>query len=381
MKIYLIAVEPSADQLGADLIKELRASGADISFAGIGGPKMQAAGVPSQMNIHGLAILGITEALKRLPFVYRKISEAARRIEDVNPDAVICLDSYGFMIRLAERLRKRGFEKTLIKYVAPQVWAMRPSRAKRVARLFDGLLTLHPFEAKYFTPLGLPTHYVGNAVYDVDYMAGDAEAIRTRYKLGDRPILSVYFGSRSSEVARLAKPFADTVVALKQAIPNLAVISPVADSVAKDVGAAAGADPHLNEIILLPETAKLDAMACATAALACSGTVTTQLACAGIPTVVAYRLSRVSYLIIRSLIKLKYISMVNIAADKELMLEFVQSAVKGDDLAKALHHYLTDTKKRAAASGALISQTDDLRGPKDVTASARAAQAILELLV
>jgi len=128
MKIYLIAVEPSADQLGADLIKELRASGADISFAGIGGPKMQAAGVPSQMNIHGLAILGITEALKRLPFVYRKISEAARRIEDVNPDAVICLDSYGFMIRLAERLRKRGFEKTLIKYVAPQVWAMRPSR-------------------------------------------------------------------------------------------------------------------------------------------------------------------------------------------------------------------------------------------------------------
>jgi len=120
----------------------------------------------------------------------------------------------------------------------------------------------------------------------------------------------ISFGSRSSEVARLAKPFADTVVALKQAIPNLAVISPVADSVAKDVGAAAGADPRLNEIILLPETAKLDAMACATAALACSGTVTTQLACAGIPTVVAYRLSRVSYLIIRSLIKLKYISMV-----------------------------------------------------------------------
>jgi len=347
MKIYLIAVEPSADQLGADLIKELRALGADISFAGIGGPKMQAVGVPSQMDIHGLAILGITEALKRLPFVYRKISEASRRIEDANPDAVICLDSYG-----------------LIKYVAPQVWAMRPSRAKRVARLFDGLLTLHPFEAKYFTPLGLPTHYVGNAVYDVDYMAGDAAAIRTRYKLDDRPILSVYFGSRSSEVARLAKPFADTVVALKQTIPNLAVISPVADSVAKDVGAAAGADPRLNEIILLPETAKLDAMACTTAALACSGTVTTQLACAGIPTVVAYRLSGVSYVIIRSLIKLKYISMVNIAADKELMLEFVQSAVKGEALADALRPFLIDTKKRAAASGALISQTDDLRGPK-----------------
>ena len=380
MKLYLIAVEPSADQLGADLVKELRALGADITFAGIGGPKMQAAGIPSQMDINGLAILGITEALKRLPFVYRKISEAAERIESTQPDAVICLDSYGFMIRLAERLRKRGFDKTLIKYVAPQVWAMRPSRAKRVARLFDELLTLHPFEAEYFTPLSLPTHYVGNAVYDTDYRAGDAQAIRGQYNLGDRPILSVYFGSRPSEVARLAKPFADAVVALKQAVPELAIISPVADSVAKDVGAAAGADPRLNEIILLPEKSKLDAMACATAALACSGTVTTQLACAGVPTVVAYRLSGLSYVIIRSMIKLKYMSMVNIAADKALMPEFVQSAVKGDALAQALNPYLTDTKKRAAARSALINQTDELRGPKDATASARAAQAILEIL-
>ena len=380
MKLYLIAVEPSADQLGADLVKELRALGADITFAGIGGPKMQAAGIPSQMDINGLAILGITEALKRLPFVYRKISEAAERIESTQPDAVICLDSYGFMIRLAERLRKRGFDKTLIKYVAPQVWAMRPSRAKRVARLFDELLTLHPFEAEYFTPLSLPTHYVGNAVYDTDYRAGDAQAIRGQYNLGDRPILSVYFGSRPSEVARLAKPFADAVVALKQAVPELAIISPVADSVAKDVGAAAGADPRLNEIILLPEKSKLDAMACAMAALACSGTVTTQLACAGVPTVVAYRLSGLSYVIIRSMIKLKYMSMVNIAADKALMPEFVQSAVKGDALAQALNPYLTDTKKRAAARSALINQTDELRGPKDATASARAAQAILEIL-
>ena len=157
----------------------------------------------------------------------------------------------------------------------------------------------------------------------------------------------------------MAKPFADAVVALKQAVPELAIISPVADSVAKDVGAAAGVDPRLNEIILLPEKSKLDAMACATVALACSGTVTTQLACAGVPTVVAYRLSGFSYVIIRSMIKLKYMSMVNIAADKALMPEFVQSAVKGDALAQALIPYLTDTKKRAAASSALINQTDE----------------------
>ena len=380
MKIYLIAVEPSADQLGADLAKELRAVQPNIKLAGIGGRRMRAAGIPSQMDIDGLAILGITEALGKLPHVYRKIAEAADRIEVAQPDAVIFLDSYGFMIRLAERLRKREFDKPLIKYVAPQVWAMRPSRAKRVARLFDGLLTLHPFEADYFTPLGLSTHYVGNAVFDTDYRVGDAKAIRTQYNLGDRPILSVFFGSRKSEVSRLSRPFADAVMALKRDIPDLAIISPVSDSVAEDVGAAAGADPQLNEIIFLPETAKLDAMACSMAALACSGTVTTQLACAGVPTVVGYRLSGLSYAIIRSMLTLDYISMVNIAADKDLMPEFIQGQATGQSLSQALLPYLTDIKKRATASDALIAQTDIMRGPKNMTASAQAAQAIFKIL-
>ena len=380
MKIYLIAVEPSADQLGADLVKELRAAIPDVKLAGIGGRRMQAAGVPSQMDIDGLAILGITEALKKLPAVYRKIAEAAERIETAQPDAVVFLDSYGFMVRLAERLRKRDFDKTLIKYVAPQVWAMRPSRAKRVARLFDGLLTLHPFEADYFTPLGLPTYYVGNAVFDTDYNTGDPNTIRSQYDLEQRPILSVFFGSRGSEVGRLSRPFADAVMALKRDIPDLAIISPISDSVAEEVGAAAGADPRLNEIIFLPETAKLDAMACATAALACSGTVTTQLACAGVPAIVAYKLSSLSHAIVSPMLTLDHISMVNIAANEALMPEFVQRDVTGDALAKALLPYLTDIKKRATASDALIAQTDKMRGPEDVTASAQAAQAILNIL-
>jgi len=381
MKIYLIAVEPSADQLGADLAKALRAASPDIQLVGIGGERMRAMGIPSQIPIEGLAILGITEALKKLPLVYRKISEAAERISAANPDAVILLDSYGFMVRLAERLRKQGFKKTLIKYVAPQVWAMRPSRAKRVARLFDGLLTLHPFEPDYFTPLGLETRYVGNAVFDVDYKAGDPDAIRQKYDLCDRPILSVFFGSRASEVTKLAKPFAEAVVALKAQISDLAIISPVSDSVAEEVGAAAGADPRLNEIIFLPEHSKLDVMACADAALACSGTVTTQLACAGVPTVVAYRLSTISHALVSRMLKLDYISMVNIAADAPLMPEFVQDAVTGEALSFALLPYFEDIKKRATARDALIFQTDKMRGPNDVKASAQAAQAILDMLI
>ena len=172
----------------------------------------------------------------------------------------------------------------------------------------------------------------------------------------------------------------DSVVALKGEIPNLNVISAVSDSVAEEVGAAAAADPRLNEIIFLPEKSKLDVMACSTAALACSGTVTTQLACAGVPSVVGYRLSAVSYEIVKRMVTLDHISMVNIAAKEALMPEFVQGELTGEALSKALMPYLTDTKKRATASNALMVQTDKMRGPKGVTASAKAAQAILDIL-
>jgi len=160
----------------------------------------------------------------------------------------------------------------------------------------------------------------------------------------------------------------------------LAVISPVSDSVAEDVGAAAGEDPRLNEIIFLPEAAKLDAMACSTAALACSGTVTTQLACAGVPTVVGYRLSGLSYALVTRMVTLDYISMVNIAAKEALLPEFIQGDLTGAALSSALSGLLTDTKKRATVSNALLAQTDKMRGPKDITASAKAAQAILDIL-
>jgi lipid-A-disaccharide synthase len=380
MNIYLIAVEPSADQLGADLAGELRVLDPNIVVSGIGGARMADAGIASAVNTSGLAILGITEALMRLPLVYRKIAEASADIEASQPDMVVMIDSYGFMVRLAERLRKHGFEKTLVKYVAPQVWATRPSRAKRLARLFDHLLTLHPFEADWFTPLGLPTQHVGNAVFDTDYKSGDPNALRQKYDLGDRPILSVFFGSRPSEIKRLAKPFSATVQALKEQIPDLAILSPVSASVAEDVGAAAGSDPSMNDIILLPEDSKLDVMACSTAALACSGTVTTQLACAGVPTVVAYRMSWLTSVLVGMMLNSKYISMVNIDAKAFLMPEFVQKSVTVDNLVKAVSPYLIDTKKRAAASDALILQTNLMRGSKTQSASAQAAQAIVELL-
>jgi len=379
-KIYLLAVEPSADQLGAELAKHLRDLSPELNLSGIGGAAMRAEGVPSQMEIEGLAIVGITEAILKLHLIWDKISEAADRILEAGPDAVVMIDSYGFMVRLAKKLRRAGYQGQLIKYVAPQVWAMRPSRTKRLAKYFDSLLAIHAFEPEWFTKDGLDSHYVGNAVFDTDYGSGDPDKLRKQYNLGNRPILSVFLGSRMGEIVRLSPHFTDAVQILKQDFPDLVFICPVSNSVAKEVGAQAAIDPRMNDMILLPESAKLHAMACSIAALACSGTVTTQLACAGVPTIVAYRMNALTFFIVKQMFSPDHISMVNIAAETTLMPELVQSDVTGEKLAHALKPYLMDEKKRATTRDALLDQTSRMRGAPDQSASKRAAQTILEIL-
>jgi len=375
-----MAVENSADHLGAQLAQALRAQDKTIKLAGIGGQALKDAGVPSQMDISGLAILGFTEGLRSYPHILRKVKEATQRIIDSGADAAILIDSWGFMVRVAKRLKKLGYKGQIIKYLAPQVWAMREGRAKILASHVDHLLTIHSFDTPYFERHGLPVHYVGNPVFDMDYQSGDPQAIRKEYNLGDKDIVAVFFGSRPSEIARLAMPFADAITQLRDTHPNAAFVSAVSNSVAKEVGGAAGADQRLQEVILLPEGRKLDVMACAKVALACSGTMTSQLAAAGVPSVVAYKLAPLTYFAAKRLYKPSYISIVNIAADKALMPEFMQRDVNGPQLAAALAYYLDNPEKQKSASKALLEQTEKMGGLKGKDASAQAALAVLKIL-
>jgi len=379
-KVYILAVENSADHLGAQLALALRAQDSTIKLAGIGGAAMRDAGVPSQMDISGLAILGFTEGLRSYPHILRKVKEAAMRIIESGADAAILIDSWGFMVRVAQRLKKLGYTGQIIKYLAPQVWAMREGRAKILARHVDHLLTIHSFDAPYFEAHGLPVYYVGNPVFDEDYQSGDAQILRNEYSLGDKDIVAVFFGSRPSEIARLAKPFADAITHLRESHPDVALLSAVSQSVAKEVGAAAGGDLRLQEVILLPEARKLDVMACAKTALACSGTMTSQLAAAGVPSVVAYKLAPLTYLAAKRLYKPDYISIVNIAAGRALMPEFMQGEANGPKLAAAVASYLDNPETQKSAARALLEQTAKMRGSLDKSASAQAALAVLEIL-
>jgi len=339
--VYIVAVENSADHLGAQLAQHIRSMSRDIAISGIGGPSMADEGIDSEIDISGLAILGFVEGVKSYSMIIDRVKATVESIMAQGPDAAILIDSWGFMIRVAKGLKKLGYRGQIIKYLAPQVWAMREGRSKILAEYVDHLMTIHSFDAPYFEKYGLPVSYIGNPMFDVDYRQGDGDALR--WELGidlKDEVVSVFFGSRLSELQKLAKPFADAVETLKRDRPRLKLISPVSQSIATDVNAAAGAELRLQDIILLPEARKFDVFAASDVALACSGTITTQLACAGVPTIVAYRLNGLTYMAAKQLYKPNYISIVNIAADEALMPEFIQGDVTGKNLANAVTTYL-----------------------------------------
>lgn len=378
-RIFLVAVEPSGDALGADLIMALREAGPDIEIAGVGGRRMEALGVTSAVDISGLAIMGLLDGLKTYPDILRKVNATVDAALAFEADTVVLIDSWGYMIRVAQRLQKRALPPLLVKYVGPQIWAARPKRANVLARSVDHLLTIHAFDAPMFEAAGLPTTFVGNPALERP-VTGDGNAFRERHGISPgAPVVGALFGSRPSELRRIGPGLRDAVVDLKTRLPDGAVfVSPMAPAIADDVRLSLDADPRISDIILVDEAEKRDATSAMNVALAVSGTATTELALAGVPTVSTYKLGWLSYWIYRTILfKADYFSLVNIAAGEELILEHAQQECRGDILAGSVMALLDEIESGQSRSPRLKAAAEAMKG--DGRSSARAAQAVIAL--
>ncbi|MFN3514363.1 MAG: lipid-A-disaccharide synthase [Phenylobacterium sp.] len=377
LTVMLVAAEASGDDRGAGLARALkRRLGDGVRFVGVGGSQMAAEGVQSPFDIAELSILGLLEGLLAYPRVMRRVKDTVALAAREKPDVAVLIDSWGFTLRVAKGLRRLDPRLTLVKYVGPQVWATRPGRAKTLAASVDHLLSIHAFDAPYFEAEGLPVTFVGNSALSLDLSGADGMRLRERLGIAaDAPVLLVLPGSRPGEIARVLPPFAEAAERLKAERPDLAVILPAAPTVAEAVKAAAPAWAHVVE----GDGAKLDAMKAATVALACSGTVTTELAMAGVPMVIGYRLGRMTHAILKRLIRTRYITLFNIAAQDFVAPELVQDDCNGEALAAEVGRRLDDPDLRrrqvAAQDAALVKMG---RGGPDP--SEAAAEAVLKLL-
>jgi len=376
-RVFVVAGEPSGDELAAELVQALRARRPDLVIEGVGGEKLASQGIQSAVSIEGLSVLGLTEGLAALKTVNARAEETGIAAEAFAPDAVVLIDSWGFTLRAAKAIRARVPKARLIKMIGPQVFATRPGRAKTVAAVYDALFCIHDFEVPFYEGTGLPVTIIGNPAI-ARAGKGDGAQFRARHGLTDKKIVLLLPGSRGGEIQRVAPALEGAAALISSKDPQVHVVVVLAPSVAERITerAANWAFPH----VVVGEDEKLDAFAAGDVALACSGTVTTEVALQETPMVLGYRLGAISgFIILNFLLKSRFICLLNIALGRMAIPEFVQNGLTPEALAEAASKLLYDPK---AAQDQLNAQALalDKMGRHDPPAAERAADALLKLL-
>ncbi len=376
--VYLVAAEDSGDAIGADVIDAMRAMDPSVQISGIGGERMKARGVSADVDMSGLAVLGLIEGLKAYGRVKQAVQATAEAIAKVDPDSVVLIDSWGFMWRVARALKLRGVRAKRIKLIGPQVWATRPGRARVLAQWVDHLLCIHPFEQPFYVRWRLPTTVIGNpALHRLP--KGDGAAFKARHGIpAGAPVLGLLPGSRNAEMRRVAPTLFEAVRQARAAVPGAHTVCMVAPSVAAEVERQAAAQAY-PIVLVKDEDEKADAFAAMTVAIACSGTVTTELAAQGAAVVTGYKLGWITWALLRGiLMKTKYAALVNIAVNAEVIPEFVQTRFHAGRIAAAAIERLTRADIRDAQLSAQAKAITAMKGTERPAAEI-SAETILRL--
>ncbi len=347
--IFIVAGEPSGDALGAALINALRRRiGNRLRIAGVGGERMSDEGLDSLVPLADLSVIGVAEVLPRVPLILRRVRETVAAVRALKPDAVVTIDSSGFSWRIAQRLRRRGETLPLIHYVAPMVWAWRAGRARRMARWYDHLMALLPFEPAYFERVGLTCSYVGHPVLDSGADRGDGARFRAAYGLEpEETLIAVLPGSRDGEVRRLLPIFGAALARLDGLVGPFRVVVPTVATVAGAVSEAARGWPGAAIVLSSPHD-KYDAFAASRAALAASGSVALELAMARLPMVVCYRLNPVTEALLDRVVKVRQVNLINLLLERPVVRELLRGECTPERIATEAALLVRDERVRAA---------------------------------
>jgi len=345
LRIGIVAGEPSGDLLGARLIRALRSVLPGAIFEGIGGPEMEAEGCQSLYPMERLSVAGLTEVLGRFRELHRLRRNLVRHFIDQQPDVFIGVDYPGFNLGLEERLRRHGIRT--VHYVSPQVWAWRTWRVHQIRRAVDRILVMFPFEAPFYARHGIAATYVGHPL--ADEIPGDRNPRDWRTRLGldpDRPVVALLPGSRTGELKSLADVFVETAIWLHQRHPKLQFAIPFVNQRTRLLFEAA-IERHRAEAMLLRRLM-----------------------------VVTYRVSTISYWLMRAMTHIRLVAMPNNLAGSHLVPELIQHEARPELLGRAVERYLS----RPLYARDVLATFERLAGLLRNNAALRAAEAIAEVL-
>ena len=379
VKVFLVAGEPSGDLLASRLMRALKkqTKGA-VSFSGVGGETMEQEGLNSLFDIKDLALMGFFEVLPHLKVILGHIRQTLDEIERIKPDIVITVDSWSFSKQIHLGIQRRGIKVKHIHYVAPQVWAWRKKRARQIKAWVDYLLMLLPFEEKYFAPYKMAMRYVGHPVIEGGADKGDAKAFRKAHGIDEKTLLMTLLpGSRKSEIKYLLPVFYQVVLRLKKKHPDLMIVIPTVKTVEKQVREVV-AKWNVPTEIVLGEKERYGAFAASAFAVAASGTVSLELSMSKTPHLIAYKLNALTAFLARRLLKVRYVNLVNILADKEIIPELLQENCTPDMIVKKAESLLGKAGKKQTEEA--LRQMKKLGAGEKMLPSEKAAEQVLKII-
>lgn len=363
MKYYIISGEASGDLHGSNLVKSIRALDPTAEFRGFGGDRMQQEGVRLDKHISELSFMGFLEVILNLRTIIKNIRVCKDAINSFKPDMVILIDYPGFNLRIAPYAKSLGIR--VVYYISPQLWAWKEGRVEKIKRFVDQMLVILPFEKDFYTRHDYQVDYVGHPLLDeVVEMAKDSDFLK-KNKLPSDKIIGLLAGSRKQEI----KNSLPIMLEVAKGFPNYIFVVAGAPSI--DTGFYLSFDLPKNVFIVHGQTYQV--LKHAKAALVTSGTATLETALFGVPQVVCYKGNRISYLIARQLIKVKYISLVNLVMDQPMVPERIQSQFNVKQVSADLDKALNDNHYRDSLISGYHTLRTKLGGPG---ASERAASLI-----
>ena len=363
--------EASGDLYAAELVRDLRALGREVEAFGLGGDRLQGAGASLVAHVRDLAVVGLLEVVRHLPRIRGVFQALLARADAERPDLAVLIDYPDFNLRLARELRRRGIP--VVYYVSPQIWAWRGGRIRDIRASVARMIVIFPFEEPLYREAGVPVTFVGHPLVDLVRPTVDAPAFLAAQGLDpSRPVLAVLPGSRRSEVTHNVPPIAGALPLVRAALPD---VQPA-------VAVAPGLDRALFEPLRAAGATLVDGQAhalvsAARAGIVASGTATVEAALLGLPMVVVYRLSPLTYALGRPLVRVPHYAMANLIAGRAVVRELIQGGFQPRAVADEALALLADGPRRRDVLEGLAEVRARL-GPGG--ASRRAAETVASLL-
>ncbi|HIF62090.1 MAG TPA: lipid-A-disaccharide synthase [Candidatus Pelagibacter sp.] len=338
-KIFILTGEPSGDKLASKAIFQLKETRSDIEYLCVGGEHLKALGIKSIFNLKDITYLGFTRVLLNIFKIKRIINETVNKIIEFNPDILFSADSPDFTLRVAKKVKKIKPSIKNIHFVAPQVWAWRERRVKKLKYFLDHVLLLFPFEKKYFDKENIKSTFVGHPLLE---NKGNNKVDISQIIKKNNKIISIFPGSRLSEIKILTPILFNFIKMMNEKYKNLFfVFHTTTDEVQKMQGLILKED-FKNCVAIANEKIKNQVLYSSIFAVTKSGTISLEVCNLKIPSIIIYKMNRINFFIIKFLVKVKFANIINIAANKEVIPELLQSKCNSTNIFNSVDKLLKD---------------------------------------